>query len=222
MWYNCLVNKGLREGQQSAACFPSCSMLSYSGNFFLCILRKESDRNGAKRQHLRKTGWLDLVGHPTTLPTLLEDRFWTGAQIYRRSHGLSFSFTWSFLLLQDVVMKHHSLCFRLISNTEMESIIIILITQLIMHGILRWVDSIISINHTEEQQKYLGRLNRNPCEKHLYIHETWAEMTLQFSSWKLKLKVPGKTLDMYFNNEWLAAGLIYWLMQNVSHWKAVN
>lgn len=47
-----------------------------------------------------------------------------------------------------------------------------------MHGILRWLDSIISINHTEEHQKYLGRLNRNPHEKHLNVHETWAEMTL--------------------------------------------
>lgn len=96
----------------------------------------------------------------------------------------------------------------------MESIIIMLITLLITHGILRLVDSIISINHTEEQQKYLGRPNRNPYEKHRYVHETWAEMTLQFcsprfSSWKLMLKVAGKTLDMYFNNEWLATGLIY-------------
>lgn len=39
-------------------------------------------------------------------------------------------------------------------------------------------------------------------------------MTLQFclpwfSSWKLKLKVPGKTLDMYFDNDLLGTGLIY-------------
>lgn len=103
----------------------------------------------------------------------------------------------------------------------MESSIITLITSLIMHGILRWVDSNISINHTEEQQKYLGRLHRNPYEKHLYVHETWAEMTLQFcsprfSSWKLKLKVSGKTLDKYFNNEWLATGLIYKGLGNMS------
>lgn len=29
-----------------------------------------------------------------------------------------------------------------------------------------------SINHTEEHQKYLGRLNINPHEKHLKVHET--------------------------------------------------
>lgn len=51
----------LRESQQSAACFPSHTVLSCKENFCLGILRKGSDRNWAKSQHFWKTGWFAVI-----------------------------------------------------------------------------------------------------------------------------------------------------------------